>query len=75
MRRPSRKSVGLTVAVAAVAALLVVALGPVLPTPLKEALRPSCAATRPGVGAPPWGPRPRRSAGWPPRRSATDHPW
>jgi hypothetical protein len=32
------RAVGLTAAVAALAALLVVALGPVLPTPLKEAV-------------------------------------
>jgi endoglucanase len=38
VRRPSRadRAVGLTAAVAALAALLVVAVGPVLPTPLKE---------------------------------------
>jgi hypothetical protein len=38
VRRPSRagRAVGLTAAVAALAALLVVALGPVLPAPLKK---------------------------------------
>ena len=41
MRRPSGagRAVGVAAAVAALAALLVVSLGTVLPTPLKEAVR------------------------------------